>query len=191
MRKLRHREIILTSLFNSFQIWTKTWQVRTIVLQEGGPLPGPESGLLSNTWKWIVQGDTRADKARDCIGKGRRGGEKEGKGTQENCSATWLAVSGFMGMGLVSGLSLANHSDSGSFLVVRATSQPRWIPVRRIFWEVGRTCGLVSPLSFWPFPYSSGWWWLVSSVFLTRISCPKITHANCYCLCLARAGGFS
>ena len=31
----------------------------------------------------------------------------------------WLAVSGFMIMGLVSGLSLANHSDSGSFLVAR------------------------------------------------------------------------
>ena len=26
-----------------------------------------------------------------------------GKGTQENCSAAWLAVSGFMVMGLVSG----------------------------------------------------------------------------------------
>ena len=30
----------------------------------------------------------------------------------------WLAVSGFMVMGLVFGLSLANHSDSESFLVV-------------------------------------------------------------------------
>ena len=28
----------------------------------------------------------------------------------------WLEVLGFMVMGLVSGLSLANHSDSGSFL---------------------------------------------------------------------------
>ena len=30
------------------------------------------------------------------------------------------------------------------------------------------------------FPNSSGWWWLVSSVFLTRTSCCKITHANGY-----------
>ena len=52
------------------------------------------------------------------IGKGRLGGEQEGKGTQENCSATWLAVLGFMVMGLISGLSLANHSDSRSFLLV-------------------------------------------------------------------------
>ena len=38
-------------------------------------------------------------------------------GTQENCSATWLEVLGFMVMGLVSRLSLNNHSDSESFLV--------------------------------------------------------------------------
>ena len=42
------------------------------LLQEGGPLPGPESGLLSNTRKWIVRGDTCADEGRDYIGKGRR-----------------------------------------------------------------------------------------------------------------------
>ncbi|MCY0078493.1 hypothetical protein LC752_35420, partial [Bacillus thuringiensis] len=41
-------------------------------------------------------------------------------GTQENSSATCLAVLDFMVLGLVSGLSLANHSDSESFLVVQA-----------------------------------------------------------------------
>ena len=41
------------------------------LLQEGA-----ESGLLSNTWKWIVQGDACADKARDFIGKGHPGGEQ-------------------------------------------------------------------------------------------------------------------
>ena len=128
-----------------------------VMLQAGGPLPGPKSGLLSNTRKWIVQGDTRADKARDFIGKGRPGGEQQGKGTQENCSATWLAVSGFTVIGLVSGLSPANHSDPRSFLVAWASlSQDgfQW----EGFWEVGRTSGLESPLSFWPFPNSSGWW---------------------------------
>ena len=43
-----------------------------------------------------------------------------GYGNPEDCPATWLAVLGFMVMGLVSGLSLANHSDSESFLVVQA-----------------------------------------------------------------------
>ena len=126
------------------------WSV--IVLQEGGPLPGPESGLLSNTRKWIVWGDTRADKARDFIEKGLPGGEQQGKGTQENCFATWLAVSGFMVMGLVSGLSLANHSDPGCFLVAHALLSQGG------FWEVGRTYGRAPPLSFWPFPNSSGCW---------------------------------
>ena len=37
-------------------------------------------------------GDTCADKARDFIGKGHPGGEQEGKGTQENCSAAWLVT---------------------------------------------------------------------------------------------------
>ena len=91
-----------------------------VLLQEGGPLPGPKTGLLSNSQKWIVQGDTCADKASDFIGKRCLGGEQYGKGTQENCSAMWLTVSGFMVMELVSGLSLASHSDSESFLVVHA-----------------------------------------------------------------------
>ena len=97
------------------------------LLQEGGPLPGPATGLLSNTRKWIVGGDTCADKARDFIGKGHPGGEQQGKGTQENCSATWLAMLGFMVMGLVSGWSLANHSNSESFLVAPTLlSQDGW-----------------------------------------------------------------
>ena len=157
------------------------WTDTVLMLQEGGPLPGPESGLLSNTRKRIVRGDTRADKARDFIGKGRLDWEQEGKGTQENCSAMWLTVLGFTVMGLVSGLSLANHADSGS-LPVAHTSLRQDEFQRGGFWEVGRTYGLASPfISFWPFPNSSGWWWLVSSVFLTRISCCKITHADGYC----------
>ena len=65
--------------------------------------------------------ETRADKARYFIEKGHPGGEQSGKGTQENSFATWLAVSGFMVMGLVSGWSLANHSNSKSFLVAHAS----------------------------------------------------------------------
>ena len=57
----------------------------------------------------IVRGNTHADKAKNFIGKGRPGGEQQGKGNQENCFAAWLAVLGFMVMGLASRLSLANH----------------------------------------------------------------------------------
>ena len=36
------------------------------------------------------------------------------------------------------------------------------------------TCGI----TFWPFLKSSGWWWLISSMSLTRTSCRKTTHAH-------------
>ena len=41
--------------------------------------------------------------------------------------------------------------------------------------------GWTRSVSFRPFPNSSGWWWLIGSVFLIRISCHKTTHANGYC----------
>ena len=55
--------------------------------------------------------------------------------SQENCYATWLAVSGFMVMGLVSRLSLDNHSDSKSFLVVHTLFSQDGCQ-REGFWEV-------------------------------------------------------
>ena len=98
-------------------------------------LPGPKTGLLSNTRKCIVRGDTHADEARHFIGKGHPGGEQSGKGTQEDRSAMWLAVLGFMVMGLVSRLSVANHSDSESFLVGHASLSQDGCQ-REGFWEV-------------------------------------------------------
>ena len=89
------------------------------VLQEGGPLPGPETGLLSNTRKWIVWGDTCWQSKR-FYWERAPGWRAVGKGTQENCSAAWLTVFGFMVMGLVFRWSLANHSNSESFLVAYA-----------------------------------------------------------------------
>ena len=56
----------------------------------------------------------------------------------------WLAVSGFMVMGLVSRLSLANHSDSESFLVVNALFSQDGCQ-REGFWEVVRP--VVSPFN--------------------------------------------
>ena len=90
------------------------------LLQEGGPLPGPKTGLLSNTWKWIVRGDTCWQSKR-FYWERAPGWREVGKGTQENCSAAWLAVLSFMVMALVSEWSLANHSNSESFLVVHAS----------------------------------------------------------------------
>ena len=56
-------------------------------------------------------------------------------GTQENCSAVWLTVSSFMVIGFISGLSLADLSDSASFLVVHALFNQDGCQ-REGFWEV-------------------------------------------------------
>ena len=49
--------------------------------------------------------------------------------------------SGFMVIGLVSGLSLANHSDSRVLPGGARLVQPRWLPERRILGG-GRTCSV-------------------------------------------------
>ena len=84
--------------------------------------------------------------------------------------------------------SLGFYGDGISFRVVFSRSfwfrvlpgctalvHPRWMPERRILGG-DRTGGV----SFWPFLNSSGWWRLLSSMFLTRTSCRKTTHANGY-----------
>ena len=90
-----------------------------VVVGRGAPSRAPRAGSCLTLRKELST-EMRADKARDFIGRWHLDGEQQGKGTQENCSAMWLTVSGFMLMGLVYGLSLANHSDSESFLMVHA-----------------------------------------------------------------------
>ena len=74
----------------------------------------------------------------------------------------WLEISGFIVMGLVSGLSLDSHlawpifGDSGSFPVVRASLSQDGFQ-RKGLWEVVRTYyGLASPPSFQPVLNSPG-----------------------------------
>ena len=91
-----------------------------ICCRKGDPFQGLKLGSCLTLGNELSE-ETHADKARDFIGKGHLGGEQEGKGTQENRSAEWLAVWGCMVMGLVSGWSLANHSNSESFLVAHTS----------------------------------------------------------------------
>ena len=86
----------------------------SVVVGSGAPSRAPRAGSCLTPGKEFSK-ETLADKARDFIGR-----RQLGKGIQ-NCSATWLAVSGFILIRLVSGLSLANHSGSESFLVVQAS----------------------------------------------------------------------
>ena len=94
-----------------------------------------------------------------------------GKGTRMESSR----VREPMVMGLVSRWPLANRSNSvlpgGAHI-----AQPRWMLARGIL-ESG---WILESVSFRPFPDSSGWWWLISSVFLIRISCYKTTHVDGY-----------
>ena len=88
-----------------------------------------------------------------------------------------------MVVGLVSGFSLANHSDSGSFLVL-FTLLSRDECHREGFWEV---VGHMVSLCFCFFFTIRELFWLMVAYqfhvpyFLTRNSCLKITHTDgCY-----------
>ena len=61
---------------DNFQMYKLDSEKAEELLQEGEPFSGPETGLLSNTQKWIVWGDTCVDKARDFIGKGHPAAEQ-------------------------------------------------------------------------------------------------------------------
>lgn len=91
---------------------------------------------------------------------GRAPGEGELQGMQPGGSALamWLTVSGFMGRGLVSGLSLVKHSDLRVLPADTRLCQNGF--QQEGFWEVGRTHGLTFPCLFWPFLNSSGWWYV-------------------------------
>ena len=158
--------------------WADTYECSVggsvVLLQERGPLPGPETGLLSNARKWTVWGDPCADKARDFIGKGHPGGEQEVRKPRRT-ALPHGSQSGFYGDGFSFRVVFSQSFwlrvlPGGSRLV-----QPRWMSERRILGG-GRTRGV----SFRPFLNSSSWRRLISSVFLTRTSCRKTTHANDY-----------
>ena len=73
-------------------------------MQEGVPFQGPKLGSFLTFRNELSKETHVLTKQEILLGKGT-GWRAVGKGTQENCSATWLAVSGFMMMGLVFGQS--------------------------------------------------------------------------------------
>ena len=165
------KHIVFTHSFT----WPTLSSFVVFLFQEGGALPGPKRGLLSNTRKRIDWGDTCADKARDFTGKGCLGGEQWGKGTQEDCSAAWLAVLVFMVLGWVSRFFSVSHSDSGSFLVVHALFSQNGCQ-REGFWEV--VGHVLSPFDLSQIlPVGGG---LLVACSLTRTSCCEITHTDGY-----------
>ena len=96
----------------------------------GGPTPEPQEwASVSHLEKICLR--RHVDKAETLSGKGT---QAESSGVREP-RRTALPVLGFMVRGLVSGLSLASHSDSESFLVVH-TSLNQDGCQREGFWEV-------------------------------------------------------
>ena len=101
------------------------------------PFQGPRVGSFLMLRNDLCE-EKHTDKARGFIGKGGLGREQQVKRTRENCSATKLAGSGFMVMGLVSRLSVANISDSEFFLVAHASFGIDGFQQGEL-WEVCRT----------------------------------------------------
>ena len=107
--------------------------------------------------------------------EGAPGWRARGSGNQGDLLCHVACSLGFYGDGIsfraVSGQSFWLRALPGGAHI----AQSRWILTRRILggqWDMS--------ISFWPFPNSTGCWWLFSSVFLTRTSCRKITHRNGY-----------
>lgn len=79
------------------------------LLQEGCHLPGPKSGLLSTLGNELARREhallTNRDFAREWV----PGQENSRVRNLGKCFATKPVVSGFMVLGLVSRMSLANH----------------------------------------------------------------------------------
>ena len=93
----------------------------TTCCRKGDPFQGPKLNSCLTIGNDLSEETHVLTKQETLLEETLSGGEQQGKGTQENCSATWLTVLGFMVMRLVSGWSLANHSNLESFLVAHAS----------------------------------------------------------------------
>ena len=119
------------------------------MLQEEGPLPGPIVGSCLTLGNELSEETHVLTKQEIFLAKGTQAESskvREPRRTALPCGLQsyvdkFLCCS-FMLIGLISGLSLANHSDSESFLVVHALFSQDGCQ-REGFWEVVRP--VVSP----------------------------------------------
>ena len=112
-------------------------------------------------------------------------GKQQGKGTQENYFATWLAVPCFMGLELVPGFSLASHLPPP--LLGLAQGPPWWHAHLSVKMDSSTKASgrlVVSSLLWAPPKFC-----LV--VFREAPSSLSGPHANGYYIGLAKMGGFS
>ena len=148
-------------------------EASVLLLQEGGPFQGPELGSCLTLRNELSEETHVLTKQEILLGKGTW--VESSRVREPRRTALWH------------GLRSQFYGDGISFRVVFSQSfwlrdlpggarlvQPRWMPERIL--GGGRT----GSVSFWPFSNFSGWWRLISSLFLTGTSCHKTTHANGY-----------
>ena len=150
----------------------------TVSVAGRGTTSRAPSGLLSDTQKWIVRGDTRADKARDFIGKGHPGessGVRGPRGTALPCGSQPLVLCDGIRFRVVFSQSFWLRVLPGGARLV----QPRWMPARRI---LGGGWAQVSLLDLSrTFPVDGG------SLVPCSLPGPRVVKL----WCLARAGSLS
>ena len=168
--------------------------------RKGDTFQGPREGSCLTLGNELSEETHVLTKAKDFIGKGHLGGEQQGKGTQENCSVTWFAVSSFTVMGLVSDClwpiiltqgpswrrtHLSAKMDSRvrlsgrlaghiiSFLLLLAPPEFFWVSFTRhtMGWRVLPPLG---PSRILPVSFGG------STLILTGTSCCETTHASGY-----------
>ena len=93
------------------------------MLQEGGPLPGPETGSCLTLGNELSE-ETHVLTKQEILLESALEWRAEGEGSQENCSAEWLSL-GFYGDGINFRGVFSQSSDSESFLVGAGLVQPR------------------------------------------------------------------
>ena len=121
------------------------------------PSPGLKNRLFLTLGNKLSEETHVLTKRKMFNGKGHPGGGQCGQGTQENCFATWLSVSGFMGMVLVPGC-LWPIILLGPYLVWfrvclggACISQPR-DPTAMARFQCQGSWEVASPPSNWPLP---------------------------------------
>lgn len=110
----------------SLNIFVLIFQISSLLLQEWGPFPGPERGLLSTLRNELSKGTHVLTEQEPLLGRGP-GRRAVGEGPHETCPATQLTGSGLAAMGEFAGclwpVSCSSHTWSGSrsFLVIRTS----------------------------------------------------------------------
>ena len=115
--------------------WDTVNYLRSQYCRKGDPFQGPKLGSCLTLGNELSKETHLLTKQEILLGKGTQVESSRGREPRGTALSHGLQSRGFTVMGLVSGLSLANHSDSESFLVVHTLFSQDGCQ-REGFWEV-------------------------------------------------------